>query len=311
MVMTTATFVHPSGKAFPGQLGIYDNVHIDGLARLAKGIKAQNEASISIVQLHHGGVKATFADPKIGPVTAAGADAVVAMTTDQVHEAIAWFVEAAVRAEKAGWSGVELHGAHGYLLTSFFATNNNRGDQFGGSFENRVRIIFEILRGIRRRCKGNFIVGVRLSCERFGLDTSEMVALAQALCNETDGRVDFIDLSLWDVFKMPEQAELQYTTLTNHFLNIDRRHVRIGVCGKVIGSESAQEALNLGADFVLIGRSAVVHHNMPVLMQKDSAFLRRLPAVDEQLMQNEGVSPKFITYLHKNFHESLFSPPKL
>ena len=75
-----------------------------------------------------------------------------------------------MRAEKAGFDGVELHGAHGYILCAFLSPETNRReDRYGGSPENRARIVFEIIKGVRERTRADFQLGLRLSPERFGL----------------------------------------------------------------------------------------------------------------------------------------------
>src|SRR5690606_35508424 len=110
------------------------------------------------------------------------------------------FRDAAVRARRAGFDGVELHGAHGYLLSQFLsATMNRREDAWGGSFENRARLMREVVRAVRAAVPASFLVGVRLSPEDYftarGLDLDENVTLAGLLA---DDGMDFLHLSLWD-----------------------------------------------------------------------------------------------------------------
>jgi 2,4-dienoyl-CoA reductase-like NADH-dependent reductase (Old Yellow Enzyme family) len=125
-VMTAAAYVHPAAKGFPGQLGIHDDACLPGLAKLAAAIKA--EGSASAVQLYHGGIRA---DQKASGLQALGPsdDAETgsrAMTILEVESAIDAFISAATRAEKAGFNGVELHGAHNYLICEFLSTAYNR-----------------------------------------------------------------------------------------------------------------------------------------------------------------------------------------
>src|SRR5690606_22609134 len=85
------------------------------------------------------------------------------------------FIAAAKRAERSGFDGVEVHGAHGYVLAQFLSPEvNRREDGYGGSLENRARIVFEIIDGIRAQCRPDFQVGLRLSPERFGLKLAEI-----------------------------------------------------------------------------------------------------------------------------------------
>jgi 2,4-dienoyl-CoA reductase-like NADH-dependent reductase (Old Yellow Enzyme family) len=154
---------------------------------------------------------------------------------------------------------VELHGAHGYILTSFLSTANDRLDEFGGSFSNRIRSLLQIVSNIRARCGKSFLLGVRLSAERYGLEMTEVVKLSQLLCDSRE--VDYLDFSLWDTFKHPADTNLSFRSLASHFPGIVRKGVRLGATGKIIGGISAITALELGFDFVFVGRAAVLHHD--------------------------------------------------
>jgi 2,4-dienoyl-CoA reductase-like NADH-dependent reductase (Old Yellow Enzyme family) len=176
LVMTCAAHVQAQGQGFPGQLGVFSDAHLEGLTRLATALRAAG--SLSAVQLHHAGMRSPAAligtTPLCPSERGTGARA---MTTAEVEQAIEDFVLAAERAERAGFDGVELHGAHGYLLCQFLSSEiNHRDDRFGGSLENRARPLFDIIAGIRARCRPDFQLGVRLSPERFGMDLAEVRA---------------------------------------------------------------------------------------------------------------------------------------
>ena len=107
---------------------------------------------------------------------------VVALSIKAVEQLIEDFICAAERAEKAGFEGVEIHGAHGYILAQFLSgTVNQRQDQFGGSIENRMRPITEIIDGIRTRCRKNFLLGLRLSPERFDVYLPDIIEVAHSV----------------------------------------------------------------------------------------------------------------------------------
>ncbi|HEB91821.1 MAG TPA: NADH:flavin oxidoreductase, partial [Deltaproteobacteria bacterium] len=162
--MTCAAHVQAIGQGFPGQLGIFADEHVPGLSRLAKEIRAND--SVALVQLHHAGMRSPAGLIGQTPVCPSENDetGARALTLPEVEELIADFVAAAGRAERAGFDGVEIHGAHGYVLGQFFSpTINRRSDRYGGTLEGRSRILFEIVEGIRRACRPDFIVGVRLS----------------------------------------------------------------------------------------------------------------------------------------------------
>ncbi|UCH26253.1 MAG: NADH:flavin oxidoreductase, partial [Trueperaceae bacterium] len=168
LTMTCAAHVQAIGKGFPGQLGIWSDDHIEGLSRLAAGIKSHG--SLAIVQLHHAGMRS----PKelVGGAPVAPSDhhesGARGLSHGEVKQVVEAFIAAAERAEKAGFDGVELHGAHGYLLCQFFSAEvNRRDDEYGGSLANRYQILFEIISGVRLRCREDFMLGVRLSPERF------------------------------------------------------------------------------------------------------------------------------------------------
>ncbi len=206
LTMTCAAHVQAVGKGFPGQLGIWSDDHVAGLSRLAD--KINNEQSVSIVQLHHAGMRSPKAVIGEAPVSASADDetGARALTTAEVKTLVADFITAAVRAEAAGFHGVEIHGAHGYIVGQFLSDESNRReDEYGGSMENRWRLLFEIIQGVRAQCGADFMLGVRLSPERFGMRLAEVQQLAQRLCNE--GHLDFLDMSLWDVFKEPEEED--------------------------------------------------------------------------------------------------------
>lgn len=164
VTMTCAAHVQRIGQGFPGQLGVFSDAHLPGLTRLAAAIKAAG--SISMVQLHHAGMRS----PKelIGEAPVCPSDneetGARALSEAEVEQLIEDFVAAAVRSERAGFDGVEIHGAHGYILCQFLSSEiNRRTDRFGGSAENRERVIREIIKGVRARCRPNFILGLRLS----------------------------------------------------------------------------------------------------------------------------------------------------
>lgn len=119
-----------------------------------------------------------------------------AATADDIKRVVDGFAHAAEYLEKAGYDGIELHGAHGYLLAQFLSpTTNKRTDQYGGNLENRARLILEIATEIRRRVSKSFILGIKLNSVEFqdkGFETEE----AQKLCAMLeDNRFDFVELS--------------------------------------------------------------------------------------------------------------------
>ncbi len=296
LVSTCAAHVQAIGQGFPGQLGVFGDEHVDGLCGLSRAIIA--EGAVSLVQLHHAGIRAPkelIGQVPVGPSDDAKTGA-RALTTDEVDQVIEDFACAAKRAERSGFDGIELHGAHGYLLCAFLSPQyNRRTDPYGGSLQNRARVLFAILAEIRARCRPDFIVGVRLSPERFGVQLHEIRELCQQLI-DTD-QVDFLDLSLWDSFKEPEQPDLKGRMLMSYFMDLDRKSVKIGVAGKLHEPADIGRALDMGADFAILGRVAILHHDYPNRLAADPAFAAVRPPVTRAYLRDQGLSDPFVRYM--------------
>lgn len=296
LTMTCAAQVLARGQGFAGQLGAFSDEHIPGLTRLASGISAEN--SVSILQLHHAGMRAPSA--LIGQAPHCPSDhaetGAVAMTHAEVEDCIEAFIAAAVRAEKAGFHGVELHGAHGYLICQFLSPEiNQREDEFGGSLENRARPLRMMIDGIRARCSADFILGLRLSPERFGLKMGEVLVLAQELMAE--GKIDFLDMSLWDCFKLPNDEEFKSRTLISWFTSLNRYQVKLGVAGNIRTPADVQRVMAEGVDWIMLGRAAIIHHDFPLKMQANPGFVPLENPVSKAHLSAEGVSANFLNYL--------------
>jgi 2,4-dienoyl-CoA reductase-like NADH-dependent reductase (Old Yellow Enzyme family) len=250
------------------------------------------------VQLHHAGNRSPKeligtdpVCPSDDPTTGARA-----MSTAEVEQLVEDFVAAAVRAEQAGYDGAELHGAHGYVIAQFLSPElNQRADRYGGSLENRTRVLFDVIDGIRARTGTSFNLSVRLSPERFGLRTAEMLETYSRLVAEA--KVDFVDMSLWDVTKTGVDDGFTESRLIDLFAGIDRGRVRLAVAGKLYSAADCRFALENGADFVAVGRGAILHHDFPRLVAADAGFEMRSLPVSRDTLRAEGLSDMFIGYM--------------
>ena len=296
LTMTCAASVLPSGLGFPGQLGFHDDKHLDGLKRLAAGLKQHNTHAVG--QLHHSGMRSPANIIGHAPLCPSDNEEFKAraMTLDEVHEARDAFIAAARRAERAGFDGVELHGAHGYLICQFLSAGiNKRTDQYGGSAENRARLLDEIIDGVRAATKPGFSLGVRLSPERFDMDIIEIRDLAQRLMRES--KIDYLDMSLWDVFKEPIDERLKGQTLLQVFAALDRGKVRLGAAGKIMTGELVARCMAEGLDFVVIGRGAILHHDFPKRVEADPAFTPIATPVTADYLRSEALGEVFVNYM--------------
>jgi 2,4-dienoyl-CoA reductase-like NADH-dependent reductase (Old Yellow Enzyme family) len=212
IIFVEATGVSAEGRISPGDMGIWSDRHTEALAPIAKFIREQG--AIPGIQLAHAGRKASTARPWEGggkvsieeggwqPVGASalpfssGSWVPRALETNELARITTEFVEAAKRARDAGFQVIEVHAAHGYLLHSFLSPlSNQRTDNYGGSLENRERLVLDVVKGIRGVWSDDLPLFVRLSCTdwvRGGWDVDESVHLGKAL---RELGVDAIDCS--------------------------------------------------------------------------------------------------------------------
>lgn len=217
LVMTEAAAVEPTGRISIGDLGIWQDAHIDGLRRIVDFIHA--EGAIAGIQLGHGGRKASYALPfsKDGMqalkhlTSAQGAWPVVgastipfdenspvprALTRSQISSVITKYERAALRAVEAGFRWIEVHAAHGYLPHCFYSPlSNRRTDEYGGSLENRMRFTRETAQCLRRVLPDDVVLAFRVSYTDWvdgGWVLDDAIELARVL---RDDGVDLIDVS--------------------------------------------------------------------------------------------------------------------
>ena len=212
LIFTEATAVSPEGRISPQDLGIWKDEHIEGLRRIVKFVRAQG-SEIGI-QLAHAGRKASVREPwRGGQLVGAneGGWNIVApspiafgdgfglpegMTADDIRKVVTDFGAAARRAMLSGFKVIEIHAAHGYLVHQFLSPlSNHRKDEYGGSFENRIRLLLEVVAAVRGHWPLGYPLFVRISATDWaegGWSPDEAVRLAGLL---KDLEVDVIDCS--------------------------------------------------------------------------------------------------------------------
>jgi 2,4-dienoyl-CoA reductase-like NADH-dependent reductase (Old Yellow Enzyme family) len=295
-VETCAAHVAKDGQGWPGELGVFDDALLPGLRRLAAALRA--EGATSFVQIFHGGIRADRSVSGVEPWSASADPSVPcrAATEGDLDRVIGQFGDAAARAEAAGFDGVEIHGAHGYLLTQFLSVvQNHRSDRWGGSLENRARLAREVTREVRRRTKPAFTVLYRLSPEDYGnakgLDVDESIQVARWLAE--DG-IDGLHLSLWRAFENTKKhPEAHPVPLFRAALPTD---VRVLVAGSVWTRLEAEALLARGADGVALARAAIVNPEWPLRIRDQAWEPRRPPLTFAELLANE-LSPPFADYM--------------
>ncbi|NKX55899.1 NADH:flavin oxidoreductase [Arthrobacter mobilis] len=302
-IVTCASTVQPCGRGFPGEIGVYDDMHLPGLRKLASALAGAG--SVASVQLNHAGIRADSTG-RVGPSADAETGA-RALTVEEIEAVIDSFADAAARAEAAGFHGVQIHGAHGYLIAQFLSrTINRRTDQYGGSLENRSRLLFRVVNAIRRRCGKDFQLGIRISPERYGQDFFDVRETVQRLLDEA--LIDYLDMSLWNIFKEPDDERAHGKSIMAHFLELDRGPVRVGVAGRIVDPETARACLDAGADYVALGKVAILHGDYPNRVSGDPAFKPRWLPVTPEYLRGQAVGESFIKYLAsymRNFVEGV------
>ena len=212
LVISEATAISPEGRITPGDLGLWSDRHIDGLRRIVNFIHSQG--AVSAIQIAHAGRKASCAVPwkggqqldkqnggwqTVAPGNIpflAGEIAPEPLSREGIKKVISGFASAAGRAMDAGFRVIEIHGAHGYLLHEFLSPlSNNRTDEYGGSFENRIRLLTQVIDAVRKEWPSGNPLFVRISATDWtegGWTLEESVKLARIL---KDMGVDLIDCS--------------------------------------------------------------------------------------------------------------------
>lgn len=188
LIITGHSYVSPAGQATIKQLGIHNNSLIDGLREMTEAV--HREGGRIVMQLAHGGLKAdtrlTGTTP-FGPSTGEGLleSPGREMTLDEIQDTIEAFGQAANRAKEAGFDGVQIHSAHGYLLSQFLSpAYNKRTDNYGGTIENRARALLEVLRNVRRNVGRYYPVLVKINSEDFldgGLTLEDFIMVSVML----------------------------------------------------------------------------------------------------------------------------------
>lgn len=275
LVMTEATAISPEGRISPGDLGIWQNEHIEPLRRITDFIHKQG--SIAGIQLAHAGHKASSHVPWNGgrlalpneggwqPVSSS-THALLgdnqfseALTPDGIQKVISDFITATQRALEAGFKVIEIHAAHGYLLNGFLSPLvNQRTDEFGGSFENRTRLLLKIVTEVRAILPTGFPLFVRLSATDWtegGWTLDDSVSLAGLLKNLG---VDLIDCSSGGLAKpsaIPVGPGYQ-VPLAEAIKS--KTGIRTGAVGMITEAHQANEIIESEqADLILIARESL------------------------------------------------------
>ena len=303
---TAAANVTETGRGWDGEMGVWGDHQLPGLTNMANQLRETE--TISLVQIFHGGMRAPRELNGVQPISASknteagmNGEYTREMSEGEINSMIESFTKAALRCEKAGFHGVELHGAHSYLICQFLgAITNRREDVWGGDIYARSRFLREIIESIREATSSNFLIAVRISpiIEKAGIYLEDSLELARILC---DMDIDMLHISCWDVFQ-PVEGDESGPSLTKRFSEVIPKNIPLISTGAVWDSKDAQWLMDEGADIVGVARVAIGHPNWPEKLIDENYQPQRPPFSVEHL-ESVDLSPVFIEYMKrwKNF----------
>jgi 2,4-dienoyl-CoA reductase-like NADH-dependent reductase (Old Yellow Enzyme family) len=284
VVFTEATSVTPEGRISPGDLGIWDDAHVEMLSRIGRFVR--EHGAVFGMQLAHAGRKASTAPPweggkPVGPEKGGWTDLVapsaipfgngypVPLELDDagIARIITAFADGARRAFEAGVQVPEIHAAHGYLLHQFLSPlSNKRTDRYGGSFENRVRLLLQVVDAVRNVWPENLPVVVRLSTTDWvddGWSLEDSIALSWLLqprgvdlidCS-TGGNVPGVRIPVGPGYQVPFAAKIRAAS-----------GIPTGAVGLIGGAQQADTIIRTGqADMVFIARAMLRDPHWPLM----------------------------------------------
>jgi len=286
LIIAEATAVAPDGRITPGDLGLWSDEHIEGLKRITDFIHGQG--SVAGIQLAHAGRKASCALPRDGgkqlDLNSGGWTTVAPsaipfslgervpemLSKESILQVISDFRAATVRARKAGFKVIEIHSAHGYLLQEFLSPlSNHRTDDYGGSFENRTRLLLQVTEAVRAVWPEENPLFVRISSTDWtegGWTLEESIGLAYLLRN---AGADLIDCSSGgNIYNAKIPAAPGYQVPFAGALR--KTGVMTGAVGLIASAQQAEEILREEkADLILIGRELLRNPYFPLQAAKE------------------------------------------
>ena len=275
LIIQEATAVSPEGRITPGDLGLWDDRHVEKLKSIVRFI--EEYGAVPGIQLAHAGRKASCAKPWHGgkqiPLNDGGWQTVApsaiafdegertpgALDASGINKIVADFKAAAKRALLAGYKVIEIHAAHGYLIHQFLSPlANQRKDQYGGSYENRIRLLLEIVDAIQSAWPQNLPLFVRLSATDYvegGWNVAETVQLASILKHKGVDLIDSSSGGMVPYAKIPfgPGYQVAFAERIKHDAGI-----MTGAVGLITGAKQAEDILAADqADLILIARASL------------------------------------------------------
>jgi 2,4-dienoyl-CoA reductase-like NADH-dependent reductase (Old Yellow Enzyme family)/ADP-ribose pyrophosphatase YjhB (NUDIX family) len=309
MIISCAANVLPEGQGWNGELGVFSDLQKPGLQRLAQMIK--DHGSLGMVQIFDGGAKApssvTGRQPRSCVSFREGQEDIREMSPDEIEKLVDAFVMASRRVVDCGWHGVELHGANGYIFTQFLNSQlNTRRDKWGGSLENRQRLLVTTLQRLRQTLGSESILGLRVSPEYWNPTTKQQVIPFRESMDLIDRlnelELDYLHLSMRRFDAKPEDQSVS-EPLVSAVRGRLRSRTSLIVAGGVRTPEDARHLMNLGSDFVALGTGAILNPLWPKRFHETPQWVPEQGPLPKARLVSEGLSESFVEYL-KRFPQS-------
>lgn len=275
MLITAATAVNTDGQAFESQISAKSEYHLDSLKRLANSIR--KGGAKSVLQLHHGGRMSApnlFEGQRVVAPSAVKAlrDNLLVpeeLTHSEIVEIIEDFKNATLLAIKAGFDGVEIHGANTYLVQQFYSPHSNRRtDMWGDRLMFPLTLTDAIIKVVKNNTDGKFIVGYRFSPEELeepGITLDDTLVLLDKL---KDKNIDYLHVSLGVYNKSSIRDKEDATPIAKKMLEVIDNKVPLMGVGSVVDVKSLKNAFDIGYDLIAIGTALIVDPNLVEKMEK-------------------------------------------
>lgn len=256
MIIIEATAVSPEGRISDRDLGIWDDQFIPGLKQLTDEI--HRYGSKAVIQLAHAGRKSqSSANPHIAPSSLSFSEQYqvpVAMELEEIKELKESFVKAALRAVDAGFDGIEIHGAHGYLIHEFLSPlSNHRSDEYGGDLDNRAKLLREIIIDVKNAIPDSILFQVRISASDYDPEGLSVDDVIEAL-EPVKSHLDFVHVSSGGNVSRPIDLKPAYQVPFSKQIK-DKLNIPTIAVGLINNSELVETVLEKNdADLIALGR---------------------------------------------------------
>lgn len=302
---TAAANVCKNGRGWEGEMGVWGDHQMKGLSTMARQL--HDTGTVSLVQLFHGGMRSPISLTGVCPISASKNTEpnmnglyTKEMSEEEIIQMLQLFTDAALRCKKAGFHGVELHGAHSYLICQFLGSHTNRReDGWGGDIFGRSRFLREMIASVRSAVGDDFLISVRISpiIETMGISLVDSLELTKILSKTS---IDMLHVSCWDVFH--DVGDGNRESLTHRFRAVLPKEIPLISTGAVWSAQDAQWLMDEGADIVGVARVAIGYPDWPKFLG-DMQYSPQRPPFTVEHLQAADLSPVFIAYMKrwKNF----------